>query len=249
MARGGDAGGDSGGGSVAVSAWFLESQWIGLKQQSAQCDEREKKRLPVIDARCWCSLPSPEAVANTVHDLDHLGALHEGHGDLAGEQRRQDGPSRAPQRRGQGAPVQRIVGVVHVLQERRGPRAPPRLLLLVLQNSSVFVVTRYTRIAKGRLYLPSVVLLIVELFKLLICVVLISREAAHSPRALAAYLYESVWVQRKSTMLLGVPAVCYAVQNNLIFVAIGNLSAAAAQVLYQLKTLSTALFTVALMKK
>ena len=77
------------------------------------------------------------------------------------------------------------------------------LLLLVLQNSSVFVVTRYTRIAKGRLYLPSVVLLIVELFKLLICVVLISREAAHSPRALAAYLYESVWVQRKSTMLLG----------------------------------------------
>jgi UDP-sugar transporter A1/2/3 len=46
-----------------------------------------------------------------------------------------------------------------------------------------------------------------------------------------------------------VPAFCYAIQNNLVFVAISNLSAAAAQVLYQTKTLSTAAFTVAILGK
>mmetsp|Transcript_50290 Transcript_50290/g.163826 ORF Transcript_50290/g.163826 Transcript_50290/m.163826 type:complete len:216 (+) Transcript_50290:610-1257(+) len=38
-------------------------------------------------------------------------------------------------------------------------------------------------------------------------------------------------------------------QNNLVFVAISNLSAAAAQVLYQLKTISTAFFTVLLLRR
>jgi UDP-sugar transporter A1/2/3 len=52
-----------------------------------------------------------------------------------------------------------------------------------------------------------------------------------------------------TTLLLGVPALCYAMQNNLVFVAISNLSAAAAQVLYQLKTISTAFFTVLLLRR
>ena len=46
---------------------------------------------------------------------------------------------------------------------------------------------------------------------------------------------------------LAIPAFCYALQNNLVFLAISNLSAAAAQVLYQLKTLTTALFSVILL--
>ena len=48
---------------------------------------------------------------------------------------------------------------------------------------------------------------------------------------------------------LAIPAFCYALQNNLVFLAISNLSAAAAQVLYQLKTLTTALFSVLLLSK
>lgn len=124
------------------------------------------------------------------------------------------------------------------------------LCLLILQNSAAFVLMRYTRIyPKGRLYLSSAVVLVVELVKLPICLVLLLREASYSPAALGANLYQGLWVERRSTLLLGVPAVCYALQNNLIFVATSNLSAAASQVLYQLKTLSTALFTVALLGK
>ncbi len=125
------------------------------------------------------------------------------------------------------------------------------LILLVLQNSSLFVVTRYTRTPghhRGHLYLSSVVVLVVELSKMVICLCLLLGDAG-SASALGSQLYEQVWVDRSQTLRLAVPATCYAIQNNLIFVAISNLSAAAAQVLYQMKTLSTAFFTVILLRR
>ena len=114
------------------------------------------------------------------------------------------------------------------------------LVLLVLQNSSVFVVTRYSRIGKHRPYLASVVVLLVEIIKFVLCLALILRDSHYSPRSMLLALRRHVFYEWRTTLLLGIPAACYALQNNLIFVAIGNLSAAAAQVLYQLKTLSTA---------
>ena len=124
------------------------------------------------------------------------------------------------------------------------------LVLLVVQNSSLFVVTRYTRAGhqEGHLYLTSVVVLLIELFKMAICLGLILLGAG-SAEGMVSELYRHVWENRAETLRLGVPAACYALQNNLIFVAISNLSAAAAQVLYQLKTISTAVFTVLLLGK
>ena len=123
------------------------------------------------------------------------------------------------------------------------------LVLLVLQNSSVFVVTRYSRIGKHRPYLASVVVLLVEIIKFVLCLALILRDSHYSPRSMLLALRRHVFYEWRTTLLLGIPAACYALQNNLIFVAIGNLSAAAAQVLYQLKTLSTAFFTVIILSK
>ena len=124
------------------------------------------------------------------------------------------------------------------------------LVLLVMQNSSLFVVTRYTRADnhRGHLYLPSVVVLIVELFKMAICLGLILFGTGSVDR-MASELRRHVWENRAETLRLGVPAACYALQNNLIFVAISNLSATAAQVLFQLKTISTACFTILLLGK
>ena len=124
------------------------------------------------------------------------------------------------------------------------------LSLLVIQNSSLFVVTRYSRLPAedGMLYLSSVVVLVVEICKMLICLGLIvwsSSGVGNASRSVRHHL----WTERDQTARLAVPAICYAVQNNLVFVAISNLSAAAAQVIYQLKTLTTALFSVLLLGK
>ena len=118
--------------------------------------------------------------------------------------------------------------------------------LLVLQNSSLFVVTRYSRLPdhNGMMYISSVVVLVVELCKMLICLGVLS---AGGPAMLFAVLWQHVWNEREQTARLAIPAFCYALQNNLIFLAISNLSAAAAQVLYQLKTLTTAFFSVVIL--
>lgn len=118
---------------------------------------------------------------------------------------------------------------------------------LVLQNSSLFVVTRYSRLpdGDGLLYISSVVVLVVELCKLSICLGVITSQGGLS--AAARQLRYHLWTERSQTLRLAIPACCYALQNNLVFLAISNLSAAAAQVIYQLKTLTTALFSVLLL--
>eukprot|EP00967_Tisochrysis_lutea_P127751 scaffold217701_cov35-Tisochrysis_lutea.AAC.4 len=50
-------------------------------------------------------------------------------------------------------------------------------------------------------------------------------------------------------MKVSVPALCYTVQNNLQFVAASHLGAALLQLLYQTKTLSTAIFGVIILSK
>ena len=124
------------------------------------------------------------------------------------------------------------------------------LSLLVVQNSSLFVVTRYSRLPRddgSPLYISSVVVLVVELCKMAICLTLITLPSGVG--GALQLLRHHLWAERDQTLKLAVPAICYAVQNNLVFVAISNLSAAAAQVIYQLKTLTTALFSVLLLNR
>ena len=53
--------------------------------------------------------------------------------------------------------------------------------------------------------------------------------APRSPCGCATSLRDEIVGKSRETIQLGVPALCYVVQNNLIFVAATNLSAAAAQ--------------------
>ena len=119
------------------------------------------------------------------------------------------------------------------------------LAALVVQNSSLFVLMRSTRLQHSEgdlMYLASVVVLVVEVSKLTICLVVLWLQGS-----LFVSLRQHIWDERRETCKLAVPASCYALQNNLVFLAISNLSATAAQVLYQTKTLSTAFFTVILL--
>lgn len=108
------------------------------------------------------------------------------------------------------------------------------------------------------MYLSSVVVLLVELCKLVFCVFMVFVEAkfrriaprgggglrvrrarpgrwptracaSHSPCGCATSLRDEIVGKSRETLKLGVPALCYVAQNNLIFVAATNLSAAAAQ--------------------
>lgn len=123
--------------------------------------------------------------------------------------------------------------------------------LLVLQNSAQFLAGGYSRRANADgspLYLVSVAVLLAEVGKcLLCCVVIIATEGG-----VEGWLEEmrrDVLGKPLETLKVGVPAFCYTLQNNLLYVALSNLPPAVCQVLYQTKTLSTAFWSIMLLGK
>jgi len=122
------------------------------------------------------------------------------------------------------------------------------LALLVVQNSGLFVVTRLSRTAHGHKYLTTVAVLLAEVAKMVFCVAFLAAKS-DGARDLLTQLHAEIWERRRETARLSVPALCYTLQNNLIFLALSNLSAASCQVLYQTKTITTALFSVVLLGK
>jgi len=59
----------------------------------------------------------------------------------------------------------------------------------------------------------------------------------------------SVFSDRKEALKTAIPAICYLIQNNLQYVAVGYLDASTYAVLYQLKILTTALLSVVILRK
>jgi drug/metabolite transporter (DMT)-like permease len=121
---------------------------------------------------------------------------------------------------------------------------------LILQNSSHVLLLRYSRIVPGECheYIVSVAVLFAELLKLVFCLcVLIVKEGG--PCSALALLDADIWQRKADTAKVAVPALCYTLQNNLQFVAASHLGAELLQLLYQTKTLSTAIFGVVILSK
>jgi UDP-sugar transporter A1/2/3 len=143
------------------------------------------------------------------------------------------------------------------------------LIVLVVQNASLALTMRYSRIMPGPRYLTSTAVVLSELIKCVICVLIHLRNEYQAPNqhilslslraddieppaersfSLHHLLHDIFSIESGFPKLL-IPAVLYTVQNNLQYVAVSNLDTAMVQVLYQGKILTTALCAVLLLRQ
>lgn len=105
----------------------------------------------------------------------------------------------------------------------------------------------------GHRYFASTAVLLNEVLKLLVSTFIAYRDTAAnmggsaSADTVARTLYKEVF--SGDSWKLAIPAALYTFQNTLQYMAVSNLDAATFQVMYQLKILATAVFTVTLLKR
>ncbi|KAF5370664.1 hypothetical protein D9758_002067 [Tetrapyrgos nigripes] len=143
------------------------------------------------------------------------------------------------------------------------------LVTLAVQNAALSIVMHYSRVSTppSLAYSPASAVLLNELLKGSISfVIALSRapELAHYPwrrkslwQIICALPYPwtpPFWyvcgeIFSPDCWKLSIPAILYVIQNSLQFVAVSNLPVASFQVSYQMKILTTAAFSVALLRK
>ncbi|RKO92240.1 nucleotide-sugar transporter [Blyttiomyces helicus] len=96
------------------------------------------------------------------------------------------------------------------------------------------------------MYLASAAVLVMELLKLIACVIGLAVQEGSVAAAVRTLRAE---IPSRETLQMIVPSGIYAVQNNLLYTALSNLDAATYQVTYQVKILTTALFSVLMLGK
>nr|XP_037287785.1 UDP-N-acetylglucosamine transporter-like [Rhipicephalus microplus] len=125
------------------------------------------------------------------------------------------------------------------------------LLFIVIQTTTLVLLLRYSRTqaVQGPRYLSSSAVVCAEFLKIITCVAVLLWNNGFSVPALVLQLRNEVWRQPFETSKMLVPAGLYTIQNNLLFYALSLLDAATYQVTYQLKILTTAMFSVWMLKR
>ncbi|KAF7458332.1 UDP-galactose transporter subfamily protein [Cryptosporidium felis] len=126
------------------------------------------------------------------------------------------------------------------------------LFCLVIQTVAVIFFMRISRIKKNEddsLYFNSCAVVMSEIMKLITSLLIILHSKNYSIREFIYTLKSEVFNSLRSNILVGVPGLLYVVQNNLLFIALSNLSGAVYHVTYQLKILATAVLSVLIMGK
>ncbi|KAF8375521.1 nstp-8 [Pristionchus pacificus] len=123
------------------------------------------------------------------------------------------------------------------------------LPLLVRQASKEFIQISPTVSSHPPLkFLASTSVLMSEFFKLFICTSLIA-AVLDQPKQVFHKVYTTIVHNRRETAKICVPALIYAIQNNLYYVALANLDATTFSVTSQLRILTTALLAVFILNK
>lgn len=122
------------------------------------------------------------------------------------------------------------------------------LFLLTAQNAMVILVTRYVRTRGGDMFLATSAVIMSEVLKFSTSLLIIFYQQG-SFRRFLHYLHENLVLQPGDCLKVSVPSLVYTLQNNLLYISLSNLDAATFQVTYQMKILTTALFSVVMLKK
>ena len=126
------------------------------------------------------------------------------------------------------------------------------LVCLVVQNSGLAIMMSFTLFAKSdeERYITSTAVLFAELLKLVIssslCFLI---DAKGNHRHFLSLIYTEFVINKGDWVKLSVPSVLYTVQNSLQYFSMSCLSAQVFQVLYQMKIITTAIFSVTLLSR
>ncbi|CAN9515303.1 unnamed protein product [Ophioblennius macclurei] len=123
------------------------------------------------------------------------------------------------------------------------------LAVLVVQNASLILSIRYVRTLPGDRFFTTSAVVMAEVLKVATCLFIILLQKRFSVKETLSFLLDSIVFQYSDTLKMAVPSLIYTLQNNLQYIAISNLPAATFQVTYQLKILTTALFSVLMLRK
>ena len=122
------------------------------------------------------------------------------------------------------------------------------LALLVLQNTFLVVYMGFSRQQHGDLYASSTAVTTMEIVKLFTCASVITLQEG-GLKGLVATLDDEIFKQPFELAKLAIPSLLYTIQNNLLYFALSHLDAATYQVGYQIKILTTAVFSVLMLGK
>lgn len=122
------------------------------------------------------------------------------------------------------------------------------LALMVLQNSSVVLIGRYTRDseASADLYVVNHLILVCEVMKFFFSCFL---EHQYTSGQLVKSMKENIIDVPLDALKIMIPSLLYLLQNTLLYVALSNLSAPLFQVTYQSKLLTTAIVSVIMLQR
>ncbi|KAH7082908.1 nucleotide-sugar transporter-domain-containing protein [Paraphoma chrysanthemicola] len=125
------------------------------------------------------------------------------------------------------------------------------LATLTFQNSALILIMHYSRVmplVDGQRYHTSTSVFLNEVIKLGISLTMalyeMSQTLPSNTTLTTLFSTLATAIVSNESWKLGIPAILYTIQNTLQYVAVSNLDAATFQVTYQLKILTTAIFSV-----
>ena len=123
------------------------------------------------------------------------------------------------------------------------------LAFLVAQDTALVLLMRYSRShATGEMYLASTAVCCMEVLKLCVCVGMLYAGEARGSISGLLNVFRREFLEKPSEVLrLAVPSFLYLLQNNLLYFALSNLRATPYKVTYNLKILTSALFSVTML--